>query len=224
VALSFIFLIIGQGVVHIRSSSFTLLRLGWLSEEDALARELRKTVVRLETKCVNGYAQMQGTGFNVDQSGIIITNRHLLENAASVLIAFPGGSSYEITDWHISTDVDLAVIELNSSGLPVAELASSVVVPGDEVIVIGHPLHLYWVIANGEVLRYRMNYGRRMPLLMIDVQVYPGSSGSPVFNKEGKVVGVIFATLYGYDGKDIKGLALERSEVIELLQSIYAPD
>ncbi len=224
VASSFILLIISQGVTLFRSSSFELLRLSWITGTDPMARDLKEKVVRIEVKGSDGVHQIQGSGFNVDQSGLIVTNRHLLEDAETAIVTFPSAGSFEVNKWHISTEVDLAIIELYSEGLPVAKMATSIVCPRDEVMVIGNPLNLNWVVTRGHVLSYRFNSGRRLPLLIIDALVHPGSSGSPVFNMEGEVVGIIFATLHSYDGTEIKGLALERKEIKLFLQDFLSGD
>ena len=52
-----------------------------------------------------------------------------------------------------------------------------------------------------------------MPFLVIEALIYPGSSGSPVFNKQGKVVGVIFATLQSSDPVEVRGLAVDAAEL-----------
>jgi serine protease Do len=66
--------------------------------------------------------------------------------------------------------------------------------PGTEIIVIGNPLQFARVANRGSLAGYSQS-GDSYPYLVIEAMVYPGSSGSPVFNLSGYVVGVVFAVL-----------------------------
>lgn len=145
---------------------------------------------------------------------MIVTNRHLLENAAAVRVSFPELGTYRAREWVVSQYVDLAVILLlEAEDLPVVTISDVPALPGEELLVIGNPLQFARIANKGVLVGYRDNSGREMPFLVIEALIYPGSSGSPVFNKQGKVVGVIFATLQSSDPVEVRGLAVDAAEL-----------
>lgn len=185
-------------------------------------QELKESVVRIEARGKGGIPEVNssGTGFNISSKGLIITNRHVLQDAGGARITFPGEGVFFASNWRSSEEVDLAVIKLNGSDLPMLELETGAMPePGEEVTIIGNPHGLDRVVMQGEVTRYRYGDGQYQ-LMEISAPIQSGSSGSPVINSEMKVVGVIFASSHIEGSENIRGLAIPVSQIENLVKDI----
>ncbi len=197
---------------------FTLPSLDFLVESQRLSRDpmvksLREAVVGI-VATPEGIAypvsrQQRGTGFNISAGGLIVTNRHLLEDAGSLTVSFPGRESCRVTGWSFSALADLGLINLAGENLPFVELEKEQQPEvGDKVLIIGNPLNYSNVVMCGEITGHIRIKDFSKPVLEIDAPIHGGSSGSPVFNEEGRVVAVIFAALESGSKGDVRGLAL----------------
>jgi S1-C subfamily serine protease len=169
--------------------------------------------------------QKSGTGFNIDPSGMIITNYHVIKDALNMSITFPDGKIYKADHWSSRPEADLAVIALLGEGLPAVPVDySNLPAPGDKIRVVGNPLEMNNILVEGQVLQYLKIRDKQGRIFSIDAPIYPGNSGSPVFDLDGQVVGVIFGTLQGEDnggGRD-RGLAVSITEARELISKMTA--
>ncbi|MFX4261552.1 S1C family serine protease [Pelotomaculum propionicicum] len=166
-----------------------------------------------------------GTGFNIDPGGVIITNHHVIEDALNMSITFPDGKVCRADRWSSRPEADLAVIALQSENLPVAPVDfSRLPAPGDKIRVVGNPLELNNILVEGKVEQYLKIRDRQGKIFSIDAPIYPGNSGSPVYNMSGQVVGVIFGSLQGEkDGSGrAKGLAVAVVEARGLIDAVLA--
>ncbi|MCL2336499.1 MAG: serine protease [Firmicutes bacterium] len=161
-------------------------------------RQLQAPVVQINVVARQGAAigaeNKSGTGFNISPEGLIVTNRHVIEGALNMTITFSNGKIYKAQSWHTQSDYDLAVIKLQGENLPVAPVNQGGYPQiGEQITVVGNPLGLNKVVADGTVDGYLRVGDSPGPVFSIDVPVYPGNSGSPVFNSSGQVIGVVFA-------------------------------
>ncbi len=206
---------------------FTWPPLDFLQESHQLAKDpdiqkLREAVVTIsvtEQEDLNLLpSERRGTGFNIREDGLIVTNRHLVDDAGSVVVSFLSGESFRSEDWVVSSYADMALVSLEKAeGLPVVETEMAESPPlGGEVTVIGNPLGYARVVARGVVCDYYRS--GEVTLMEIEAPIHPGSSGSPVFNDAGRVVGVIFAVAQNEQEEEIiRGLAVPLSYLEELL-------
>ncbi len=181
-----------------------------LAEDQALA-SLREAVVTVS--CSGG----SGSGFNIREDGLIVTNRHVVEKGGIITVTLADGSAYTSRDYLAVDGVDLALIEINGAGLPTVALSESLPEQGDSLIFIGNPLGIDWTISQGiaqGLVRLDSN-SLAAPVIYFSGPVRPGSSGSPLFNAESQVIGVVFASLA--DEKD-SGLAIPVSYLISFLE------
>ncbi len=182
-----------------------------LAQDEALAA-LREAVVTIDS------ADSSGTGFNIAIDGLIVTNRHVVEDKNSVIIRFnlAHQPTFPASNWFESDQVDLAVIDIGGTDLPYLTLSTTAPSAGDDIIFIGNPQSFDWVISEGKVLGSLLI--GEVPMLLIEGPVNPGSSGSPVFNDQHEVIGIIYAKLTNTENQ---GLAIPVSYLTTFLEEIY---
>ncbi|MDD3653171.1 MAG: serine protease [Desulfotomaculaceae bacterium] len=163
-------------------------------------------------------AQKSGTGFNIEQGGQIITNHHVVAGALNISVTFPDGKIFKGEQWTGAPEYDLAVIKLRANGLPVVPLNMfQVPQAGDTVRVVGNPLDLKSIVVEGKIIQYLTAGNTPGKVFSIDAPIYPGNSGSPVFDSGGQVVGVVFGRLTGTQyGREPPALAVPIGEVTDL--------
>ena len=144
-----------------------------------------------------------GSGFFITQRGDIITNYHVLQGASSAEIKTSDGKTYPIT-YIVAKDEQSDIIRL-SVDIPsqyVYPLSLSTTIPevGERIIVYGSPLGLEKTVSDGIIsaIREVPGYGK---LIQITAPVSPGSSGSPVLNMKGEVIGI--ATFQMVEGQSL---------------------
>lgn len=168
----------------------------------------------------------QGTGFNIAPGGLVVTNRHVVEGASSVEVAFSDNRRSFSQDIVTLADLDLAIIRLAEKDLPSLPVVTDHMAgSGDTVTIIGNPRGFQRVAARGKVDGYyRINEGASV-VFTIDAVVEPGSSGSPVLDQDGRVVGIVFATgRITIDGEEIeRAIAIPATALNELLPPSQEP-
>lgn len=145
-----------------------------------------------------------GTGFIVTSDGYIITNYHVIETEgeySSVKVILHNGDEYPATIvGYEEYDSDIAVLKIDAQGLSPATLGdSSELRTGEVIYPVGHPLgDLQYTITMGIVsAKDRVikagTTGKKINMFQMDASVNSGNSGGPVYNAQGKVVGVATA-------------------------------
>ncbi len=133
-----------------------------------------------------------GTGFIVSSDGHIATNLHVIAGSSSVKVKLLDGSEHQVTRV-IAADYkrDLAIIAIEATGLPTLRIGNSDEVnAGDRVIAIGNPLgFLDYTVSDGLISSIRP-LDENVTLLQISAPISQGSSGGPLFNPYGEVIGV----------------------------------
>lgn len=140
-----------------------------------------------------------GTGFVVDASGLIATNLHVVIGRADLKVVLYGGTSIAVARIAgVDPDHDLALLGIDPpKPLPVLPLGNSeAMAAGDPVVAIGNPLGvLDYSVSNGLLSSVR-RVGEDSVLVM-SAPISQGSSGGPLFNEYGEVVGVTTAIITG---------------------------
>ncbi len=142
----------------------------------------------------------QGTGFFIKSNGIGITNYHVLEGYSNYFIKTHDDEVYKITKILGSStadELDYVVFkaDLSGSSYKALVIAQSGVEIGEDVFAIGNPRGLDYSLTRGIVSQFRDG-----GLIQIDATIDHGSSGGPLFNMNGEVVGV---TTSGYENVDL---------------------
>jgi tetratricopeptide (TPR) repeat protein len=181
-----------------------------------LVRRIKPSAVAIETFDVRGEKLTRGSGFFIDNDRVV-TNRHVIENAHRAEVHLFNGNTYPVKGVvAVDAEGDIAVLRVDAPPNQVRPLSLDRTSPqeGESVVVIGNPLGLEGSVTNGIVSAVRdiPTFGR---IIQITAPISPGSSGSPVVNMQGQVIGV--ATLQITGGQSIN-FAIP-SERISQLQS-----
>jgi S1-C subfamily serine protease len=166
----------------------------------AIAQAATKASVVIVTSDASGKPLSQGSGFLVTKDGKVVTNLHVLNGAASAVVKFSDGASYDV-EGLLGADPgsDMVVLKLRAPGkeFPFLRLADTdQVAIGQHVIAIGSPMSLENTVSDGIVSALRS--ARDLdPRLSPDLRVFqttapvsPGSSGGALLNMQGEVIGV----------------------------------
>ena len=172
-----------------------------------------------------------GSGFFLTASGIVVTNRHVVENSPQVSVTTGKGETIPSEAVYVHPTKDLALIKLKAGTYPFLRLADPRYVNvGADVVAIGSPgLPGYSTILPNTVTKGIVSAFRKSEtyglLLQTDVNINHGNSGGPLLNLRGEVVGV---NTLGFKEGGATGLnfAIFSSEVLQMLkeQFQYEPD
>jgi S1-C subfamily serine protease len=187
-------------------------------QQDHRLQKLNEAIVEVRTvqeEDATTSLLQQGSGFNISPRGVVVTNRHVVQDADIVEIVFSEKRVFLAEQWVFSDIIDLAVIFLQAENLPFVELAEGKdFEPAEPVFIIGNPLGLARTAARGHIVDLVLLPEQEALFLEVAAPIFPGSSGSPVFNEDGKVIAIVFASVE--DEKSARrGLALP----VQLLQA-----
>ena len=163
----------------------------WIVE---LNREYSPAVVTIICYDIFNEQISHGSGFNVDQSGIIVTNEHVINDPsiAKVKVNFQNNEIFEVRGVLYEDGFkDLALLKIDGFDLPVVKLGNSNnVEPGEKVVAIGSPLipELSGSITDGIISQVREMDGTKY--FQMTANINKGNSGGPLFNKKGEVIAV----------------------------------
>ena len=135
-----------------------------------------------------------GSGFIISNDGYIFTNNHVVEKADKIMVKVSDGKEYEAKIIGTDAKTDIALIKIKpSNSLPVVEIGDSDKVKvGEWVIAIGNPFGLEQTVTAGIVSAKGrvIGAGPYDNFIQTDASINPGNSGGPLFNMEGKVIGI----------------------------------
>jgi tetratricopeptide (TPR) repeat protein len=202
----------GKDMIEFRCLLFTVFSLLFLlagsttsGQENlpVLIKKVEPSIVVIFTYNREGKILGQGTGFFIDKEGGVITNHHVLQGASRAVVKTPGEKEYSINKIvaedregdliRVSLDIPEEVVH----PLPVINTLPEV---GERVIVIGTPLGLDKTVSEGIVSAVREipTFGK---IIQVTAPISAGSSGSPVINMKGEVVGI--ATFFIVAGQNL---------------------
>ncbi len=167
--------------------------LSGLSEVSAKALP---AVVDIQIFC-EGYNCGSGSGFLIDPEGRIITNYHVVADADRITVRVPSRDQYSAVVTAASKHWDLALLSIDGTNLPylpMQEDTASVRI-GESVIAVGSPQGLDGTVSDGIISGFRDGPELgipdfSVPLLQTTAPFSPGSSGGPLLNMRGEVIGV----------------------------------
>lgn len=137
-----------------------------------------------------------GSGFVISNDGYILTNHHVVDQATEIQVLFSDRNEYQATIIGSDRRSDLALLKIEAKGLDALKFANSDKLKvGEWVLAIGSPFGLDYSVTAGIVsakgrslpTEQGENY---VPFIQTDVAINPGNSGGPLFNLNGRVVGI----------------------------------
>ncbi|MGQ0607969.1 MAG: S1C family serine protease [Chloroflexota bacterium] len=189
-----------------------------------------------------GGASGTGSGFIYSADGWIVTNRHVVQDAAEMVVVLNDGRQFPGEVYGLDTLTDLAIVKIDASDLPTAPIGSSgTLEPGQVAIAIGNPLGYENTVTTGVV----SGLGRQIRasdaaqtsseqlnnLIQTDAAINPGNSGGPLVNSAGQVIGVNTAVSQNAQGlgfaipidvaKPIMQQALDGQELVRPWIGVY---
>jgi len=149
-----------------------------------------------------------GSGF-IFKEGYLLTNFHVIDEATEITVSLNDRREYLAEVVGIDPLSDLAVLKISGKNLPKVSIGDSENLKvGDWVVAIGSPFSFDFSVTAGIVSAkgrsiQNQNIGNYVPFIQTDVAINPGNSGGPLFDLDGKVVGInsqIYSRSGGYQG------------------------
>ncbi len=134
-----------------------------------------------------------GSGFILNANGFIVTNNHVVENAADIQVKLDDGRELPAKVVGRDAKTDLALLRIDATGLPVIPLGDSTALQvGEPVMAIGNPFGLEQTVTTGIVSATGrvIGSGPYDNFIQTDASINPGNSGGPLINARGEVVGI----------------------------------
>jgi S1-C subfamily serine protease len=201
------------------------------AEEQALVRlyeQVSPSVVNIGVYTARGSGG--GSGFVIDSGGHIVTNNHVVEEAEMILVRFADETVVEAELVGTDVDSDLAVLRVDVpddllKAVPLAD--SSALRVGQRAIAVGSPFGFEQTMttgiisALGRIVRQESSYPL-LQLIQTDAAINPGSSGGPLLNAQGKVIGVNTLIFSSSGSSAGVGFAVPVSTVKRVVPSLIA--
>ncbi len=168
--------------------------------EESLPHELYRYFHEQFRRQVPRESTGAGSGVIIREDGYIMTNRHVVEEAETIQVRLKDGRTFKARIRGVDPQSDVAVLQIDATGLPVAKFAdSSKTRVGEFAIAIGAPFQLDYSVTFGHVsAKGRSNIvpfyagGAMMDqdFIQTDANINPGNSGGPLVNIEGEIIGI----------------------------------
>ncbi|HEU4625215.1 MAG TPA: Do family serine endopeptidase [Steroidobacteraceae bacterium] len=149
---------------------------------------------------------VQGSGFLVQSDGLLLTNAHVVKGSVRATVKLADRREFAAKVVGLDDATDIAVLRIDAHDLPVVRIGNSNALSvGDYVLAIGAPFGLEETATAGIIsaMSRSLPQDAAVPFIQTDVPVNPGSSGGPLFDASGAVVGInsqIYSSSGGYQG------------------------
>jgi len=153
-------------------------------------RAVSPAIVKVYAYDENNQGVANGSGFIVTAEGLVVTNYHVVRGAHQVKIVTRDGAEFWVAGMiDMNSRLDFAVLKVAGANLPTASLGFTLFVEvGDPVIAIGHPMGQEYSVSDGIISQWRDEDGFQM--MQHTASISPGSSGGPLLNRTGEVIGI----------------------------------
>lgn len=193
-----------------------------------VASKVIPSVVQVDTTQRSRFGTRRGTGSGVIYSsdGLIITNKHVVEGGTAFQVTMSNGDRVPATLVGLG-ESDIAVLKVNKTGLPAANLGTDAGIHvGDVAVAVGSPYGLDGTVTAGVIsaLNRDIDVSRDETLndlLQTDAPINPGNSGGALVNSAGEVIGINTATV---DGAGSLGFAISIDAVLREVKNIVGSE
>lgn len=160
-----------------------------------------------------------GSGFIIDESGLIITAKHVVDRQGKYIVIFSDGAKRKVQGIRMSEKSDCAVLSVARKDISALKTTADIYV-SQPILVIGTPfdIGLTNYVTAGIISKIGVyeSFFCNTPLIMIDADGNPGNSGGPVLNMKGEVIGIVVG---GYGSGIGINYAVSSVDFIDLLES-----
>lgn len=150
--------------------------------------------IRTIAETPRGQWYFEGSGFIIEPSGIIVTNRHVIAGSYQITVTVPGLPPLKAKPLYVSEGIDLALLKVDAGRpLPTVKLGDSDTVRiGDQVMLVGNPLGVGQSLSFGVVSGLNRDIGETLydHFIQTDAPLNHGNSGGAMFNIAGEVIGI----------------------------------
>lgn len=193
------------------------------------AERVGPAVVKIETQVARSRAHQgagQGSGVIFRRDGQILTNAHVVEGARMIRVILADGRQFEAGLVGADRAHDIAELRIGARDLPVAELSERPLRVGQLVIAVGNPYGLGWTVTSGVVSALNRELpnprgGKLTNLIQTDAPINPGSSGGPLVDAQGRVIGITTAIVPYAQGL---GFAVPTNTALKVLGKFVPPE
>ncbi len=186
-----------------------------------------KTAVVPEEQNEHETELVSGSGFMISSDGYVVTNAHVVNNASAIRVMLAetnGKTMYRAKAVQVDKSNDLAVLVITDSAftprpVPPFVMRRSLAQTGEKVFTMGYPMVNYMgedVKVTDGIVSSTSGYGGDVTAYQISAPIQQGCSGSPLFDKDGNVVGVINALISAGVVENV-GYAVKSSYLLNLL-------
>ncbi len=171
-----------------------------------------------------------GSGMVISSDGYVVTNAHVVEDAAEVIVTLPGGHEYPVTAILTDDITDIALLKIDAASLPYARMGDSDdLIIGEWAIALGNPLGLFDVSKQptatvGIISALHMDFGQKetrvyQDMIQTDAAINQGNSGGPLVNSHGEAIG-INSFIYTERGSSGLGFSIPINRVKEVVREL----
>jgi len=164
-----------------------------------------------------------GSGFIIDEKGIVVTNNHVIQGAEDIVVSVNGSTEYKAKVIGKDPYMDLAVLKIESDEkfIPVSFGNSDEARIGDWVLAIGNPFGFGGTVTSGIISSRNRDIGltRYDDFIQTDASINVGNSGGPLFNLNGEVIGINTAIL-GQTGSIGIGFAIPSNPAANVISQL----
>jgi len=166
-----------------------------------------------------------GSGFIIDESGIIVTNNHVIEAADEISVILFDQTKYTAELLGRDPKADLAVLKINTNGKKLKSIKwadSDKARVGDWTIAIGNPLGLGGTVTAGIVsaISRDIGGGPYVKFIQTDASINRGNSGGPLFNIQGEIIGINTAIISQTGGSVGLGFAIPSNSAKKIVSQL----
>lgn len=181
---------------HLDNYSKTVVNVAKLASKSVVNIKVKKPINKAQKPGEPQQPFGTGSGFVIDENGLILTNNHVINQATEIRVTLPSGKELIPSIVGIDPATDIAILKIEEKNMIPLEFADSEKLQAGQIaIAIGNPLGFQHTVTAGVVSALgrtlRSQSGRMIDdIIQTDAALNPGSSGGPLMDSTGKVIGV----------------------------------